>query len=381
MGQRGLLEVLELGDVRILIIGTIPASLLNFRLSFMRALRERGHEVLTMASGEIAPEGRERIGVHYQDSGLSRTGLNPVRDVWSVVCLQQKVKAAHPQVVFLYGAKSVIYGSLVAQWLGIGAVYSMVTGLGFLFIGGGVTGRIRAWLGSVAYRIALRSNRVVFFHNSDDAALFTERRVVDPKRTVVVGGSGVDVDYYSPLHGVEKDCDFVFVGRLIRDKGVTDYLEVLKLLKREGLSFRALLVGGFDTNPSAISPEYLQAYLNDGLVDYVGEVNDVRPFLARSKVLVLPSYREGMPRSVLEAMAMGLPSIVADVPGCRHAVTHGETGWVVPVRNARQLADAMTEALRAPEECARRGAAARERAVEQFDVRLVNRQLIQSMGL
>lgn len=367
--------------MRILILGTIPASLLNFRLLFIGALRERGHEVSTMASGELAPQGRERLGVGYQDSGLSRTGLNLLRDIGCVVRLREKVRASRPDLVFLYGAKSVIYGSIVARWLGIGAVCSMVTGLGFLFMGEGVRGRIRAWLGGMAYRFALRSNRVVFFHNPDDARLFTERRIVDSQKAIVVGGSGVDVEYFSPVQGGPKDCDFVFVGRLIRDKGVTEYLEALRVLRHKGLSFRALLLGGFDTNPTAISAEDLQVYLNEGVVEYAGEVSDVRPSLARSKVLVLPSYREGMPRSVLEAMAMGLPSIVADVPGSRHAVVHGETGWIVPVRNVELLAAAMTEALAAPEVCVRRGAAARERAVAQFDVRLVNRQLIQSMGL
>jgi glycosyltransferase involved in cell wall biosynthesis len=323
----------------------------------------------------------EELGIGFEDSQLRRTGLNPLRDFSGIKILRRSFKKHAPSVLFLYGAKPVIYASLTAPKNSNLRVFSMVTGLGFLFLQTGLKGRLLTCLASIAYRLALRRNTLVFFHNKDDRDLFVSRGLCPQHKTRVIGGSGVDLAYYRPRPETAISFDFIFIGRLLADKGVREFLRALDLLRSWGLTPRALVLGERDSNPTSLSASEVAEWQARGTAEFRGQVKDVRPYLAASSVLVLPSYREGMPRSVLEAMAMGKAVVATDVPGCRQAVTHAINGLLVPPGDERKLAEAMETLLGAKDRAQEMGAQGLTIARQKFDVNIVTADLLSQMEL
>ncbi|MEA2607584.1 MAG: hypothetical protein QOI00_2341 [Chloroflexota bacterium] len=372
--------------MRIAVIGVLADSLLAFRGDMLGAMAASGHEVLA-----LAPEQDERIvaalagmGVGFRAIPLRRAGTNPLRDAATVAWLVRLFRGLRPDVVFVYAAKPVIYGSFAARLAGVPLRVAMITGVGSA-LGGGIGARRRAlaWLLRQLYRAALAGTDVVFFQNPDDEGLFRELGLVGRKgqRIVRVGGSGVDLDRFSPAPLSSGPVTFLMIGRLIRDKGLAEYAEAALRVRAVRPSTRFQLLGSLDPNPSGISSAELDAMIAMGAIEYLGSTRDVRPFLANAHVGVLPSYGEGMPRSILEAMAMARPVLTTDVPGCRETVVSGVNGFLVPARDASALADAMVELVDRADELAEMGRASRKIAEERFDVRIVNRTILGAIGL
>ena len=310
------------------------------------------------------------LGVERIPVEIDRAGLNPLADLRLLARYRSLLKWLRPAAFLGYTIKPNIYGSLAAASLGIPAVPN-VSGLGTAFIQGGPLQAIVTQL----YRVGFARAPVVFFQNEEDCALFVERRIVRPDRARVVPGSGVDLERFTPTPLPQGPATFLFIGRLLRDKGVVEFVEAARSLRRGYPAMRFQLLGGLDEgNRTAIRQSEIDSWVAEGVVEWLGTTDDVRPSIAAATAVVLPSYREGLPRSLLEAAAMARPLIAADVPGCRDVVEDGVNGYLCAVRSATSLADGMLRlAHLPPAQQLAMGEAGRRRVQERFSEAFVIR--------
>ncbi|MDE2043367.1 MAG: glycosyltransferase family 4 protein, partial [Alphaproteobacteria bacterium] len=364
------------------LLGSLAESLANFRGPLIREMVQRDYEVV--ATAPDAPEGIAEavgaLGARFEQVAFSRTGMNPIADFGGMFRLLRFLRQEKPDGLIAYTAKPVIYGTLAARLSGVKRVGALVTGLGFAFTEGSGTkrrvARIFAWL---LYRIMLRRASCVIFQNEDDRALFMQLKLIGQKQTSgIVNGSGVDLAQFQRT-ALPEEPVFLMIGRLLGDKGVREYATAAAALLRQVPGARALLVGWRDTSPDAVSAEELETWQSNG-IEYLGRLADVRPALAAASVVVLPSYREGTPRSVLEGMAMGRAIITTDAPGCRNTVAHGINGFKVPPRNAQALEMAMLTLARDARLRSTMGAASCEMAERLFEAGAVAKATLDSFG-
>lgn len=371
--------------MRVAVVGSYARSLEVFRGEMLRAMVANGHEVLALAP-EDDPSVRaalEAMGVAFSTIPLHRAGLNPIRDAVTLFSLARAFRRHRAEAVLVYAAKPVVYGLPAARLARVRMRAAMITGAGSAFAGGsGLPRRALATLLRRLYAVALAQAHVVFFQNPDDERLFRSLGLVgDRNRVVRINGSGVDLERFSAAPLPPAPITFLMIGRLIRDKGVGEYVEAARSVRRASPTARFQLLGPLDSNPTAIRPRELEAWREEGAVEYLGTTPDVRPALARAHVLVLPSYGEGMPRAVLEAMAMGRAVLTTDVPGCRETVESGRNGLLVPARDAGALAEGMLRLLADPGQLESMGQQGRAMAVARFDVHEVNRTILRAMRL
>jgi len=369
--------------LRIIVIGGVARSLISFRGPLMRAMVELGHEVIACAP-DAPPEIQARlteIGVRYQHIPLARAGLNPLRDGRTLMALRRLFRVERPDRVLAYTAKPVIYACLAARWAGTTPVHGMITGLGYAF---GTDSRRQELVGRIVralYRQALKRSAGVFFQNPDDRSLFDRLMLVpDEVPVTLINGSGVDLAWYQPKP-LPPEPAFLLVARLITEKGVREYFESARQLKALYPKARFMLVGALDENPTSVKKDELDRWQVDGVIEYLGRLEDVRPAFTVARVYVLPSYREGTPRTTLEAMATGRPVITTDAPGCRETVVDGENGLLVPVKDVVALKNAMERFILEPELAQRMGESSLRSVTEKYDVHKVNSVIITAMGL
>jgi glycosyltransferase involved in cell wall biosynthesis len=278
--------------------------------------------------------------------------------------------------------KASIYGCLAAKLAGIGRRYSEISGLGYLFSSAAGLHRAVQSVGRLLLRTALAGNSMVFFLNPDDRDDFIARRILRPSSpTMVSNGDGVDLNRFAPAPIPELPLAFLLIARVQYDKGIAEYAEASRILRARHPNVHFRLLGPFDDHPSAIERDVFQQWVKEGVIEYMGGTPDVRPFIAASHVYVLPSYREGGPISALEAMAMGRPVVMTDVPGCRYRVRDGDNGFLVPVRDPAALAAAMQRFIDDPALVARMGQRSRLLSEEIYDVREIDRSKLEAMGL
>jgi len=285
-----------------------------------------------------------------------------------------------------YFIKPVIYGNLAARLAGIGHRFAMVEGAGYVFSESDAAAeRSARWLrGAVTlmYRAALRGADKVFFLNADDVELFLEQGMAAPGQAVLLGGIGVELDHFAPAAPVLTPVTFLLAARLLAHKGVYEFVEAARRIREQHPGVRFLLLGSPDLNPASVSERQLKDWQAEGVVEWQAHVSDVRPWLAQASVFVLPSwYREGVPRGIQEAMAMGRPVVTTDMPGCRDTVEQGVNGFLVPPRDVDALVSALKLFVSEPELVVEMGRASRERAEALFDVRRANGLVLRSMGL
>lgn len=367
---------------KVLLLGSYAPSLLHFRGPLIAEMVERGHKVVAAApsiSGEVA--GLARIGALGVELRLANASLDPLALLRSLVEVSRLVREHSPQVLIGYTIKPVILGALAGHLERVPTIVSMITGVGFAFTEGRtlrrLVSRAAAW---PLYRLALaRSHRIVF-QNRDDEALFRRLRLLprgfEPR---IVNGSGVDLDHYS-LVRLPARAAFLMIARLLKDKGIREFAEAARRIKAGHPETPVALVGRLDPSPDSLSSAELAQLVAAG-IDFRGELADIREAMAQCSVYVLPSYREGTPRSVLEAMAMGRPVVTTDAPGCRETIRHGANGFLVPPRDADALYEAMMKFVRDPALIAPMGAASRALAEQKYDVRRVNSELLDYVGL
>ena len=379
--------------MKYLIIASYPASILKFRGALIKALQDKGFEI-HIAAPEFDVYSEERnnlieLGYIVHDIPMQRTGTNPLNDAKTLSALYLLMKKIKPSHVMGYTIKPVIYGSLAAKLARVPHRFALITGLGYAFQGADEQDYKKSNLQKIMhklYSIALASTHKVFFQNPDDEALFRTMKILQPKAsTTVVNGSGVDISEYSvqPFATIDDILipRFLLIARLLGDKGVREYAQAAKIIKDKYPQAQFDLVGWIDDNPDAIEQKELDSWINAGLFNFWGKLDDVKPAIAASSIYVLPSYREGTPRTVLEAMAMGRPIITTDAPGCRETVIDGYNGYLVPVKAVEELAAAMERFIVNPELIIEMGKASRQLVEEKFDVHAVNQSMLEAMGL
>lgn len=370
--------------MKFLLIAGFPDSLLHFRGPLIQALLDCGLEVHVAAPD--LPEGSElrtRLeakGLVVHSIPLLRTGMNPLADLKTLLALWFLMRSIRPDMSMAYTIKPVIYGSIAAWLARVPHRFALITGLGYAFQGEGRRGALRNLVQRL-YATALQRTHKVFFQNPDDEDLFRSSRILKATvPSVVVNGSGVDVEAFdvSPL---PPEPVFLLIARLLGDKGIREYVEAAREIRlaRPGVKF--LLVGWIDDNPDAIQQDELDTWIREGVVEFLGRMSDVRPAIAKASVYVLPSYREGTPRTVLEAMAMGRAIITTDAPGCRETVANGVNGFLVPLREVAPLVAAMQQFIDSPGLISAMGYQSRRLAVEKFDVNKINSVMLREMGI
>ncbi|WVT08144.1 glycosyltransferase family 4 protein (plasmid) [Sinorhizobium chiapasense] len=372
----------------IAVVASLTASLTIFRLELLRRLAGAGHDVIAFAPESDARVEQElkQIGVRFVRIPMARTGLNPLEDLRTLWSLRQHFIRLKPDIVLPYTMKPIIYTGIAARLLGIKERCFLVTGLGHVF--SDAAGRsFKTWairhLCVRLYRLALRGARVVYVYNEADAEDIRRYRMLQRGLSpTMIPGSGVDLDHFTVSTPPQGGPTFLMIARLLRDKGVVEYVEAARMVRRSFPDAKFQLLGHFDSNPTAISQAEIDGWMREGILDYLGTTRDVRPYLAACNVFVLPSYyREGIPRSILEALATGRPVITTDLPGCRDTVQPGVNGLTVKARDVAALAHAMVSFAQDPELAKRMGKRSRELAEARFDVHMINRMLLAGMHL
>jgi glycosyltransferase involved in cell wall biosynthesis len=386
--------------LKILICGGVSQSLVNFRGPLIRAFRERGHSVWACA-GEPRPEVREalqRWGVPFHPIPLARTGTSPLDDLRTWLALKRLITSIGPDIVFAYTIKPVIWGGLAARTCRTTKVYALITGLGYAFQrSGDFRSRLIGMIARRLYRTSLKTSTRVFCQNPDDMATLIRMRLIREEQGILVNGSGVDLQHFAtpPLPSGNR---FLMMCRLLVDKGVREYAHAADALRRHHGALTFSLAGELDPNPASIAQHELDQWIQGGTIHYLGQLDDVRPALRDASVYVLPSYYpEGTPRTILEAMSMGRPIVTTDAPGCREtvpltpkgqkqcdsgeSVMEGENGFLVRVRDAQAVAEAMQKFIDHPELIPSMGKRSREIAIERYDVHKVNAAMMDVMGL
>jgi len=365
---------------RILIIGNHCEQLLNFRGDLIRHLQSRGHEVVAASPPGSAEVDRRFTswGVRRVNLNIDRTGVSIAGDLRLLRALQQMLQREKPDLVLAYTIKPVIYGALAARWAGRPPMVAMITGLGLAF---SAPTSWKEWLvrtfARALYRLAMPCVDVVIFQNPDDEADFRTHGLIGARHRVEhIDGSGINLQRFARAPLPAGPLRFVMISRLLGDKGVREYIAAATQVRRRHREVECHLVGPFDPNPSGLTPDEIDAAVADGAIAYTGFTRDIRPHLAACHVFVLPSYREGTPRSVLEALAVGRPVITTDAPGCRETVVDGQNGLLIQPRDAQALADAMCRMIEGGSSSLARMAEASYRlAHDRFDVVRVNEKL------
>jgi glycosyltransferase involved in cell wall biosynthesis len=409
----------------VLLIGGLPSSLTNFRGALLDAIRAAGHQVVAAANGrdEATEATLAQMNVRYRAIRVARAGMNPLADAITLLDIVRIIWSVRPHVVLTYTIKPVVHGGLGAWLCRVPRRYSLITGLGYALADRSChRQRLAGWVARALYRVCLRRSHRVFFQNPDDRDAFLGMKLVSPEQCVVVNGSGVDLNHFrfadctseprpQPVRTVptrsdpSAACDavppfrFLLIARLLRSKGISEYADAARVVKRQYPWAEFHLVGPFDPNPMALTPEDIRKWEDEGLLHFHGHQCDVRRFIENCHVYVLPSYREGTPRTVLEAMAMGRAIITTDTPGCRETirfssqrngvsprartdpVSVGDNGLLVPPRDSAALATAMEVFLTSPAQALIMGRASREYAEQRYDVERVNSAMLHAMEL
>lgn len=371
---------------KLVLIGNAAYSMIYFRGELIKALVSHGVQVTTLIPAYTAEERHavEQLGAQPLTYPLSRTGINPLLDIQTLLALRSRLLSIKPDVTLAYFAKPVIWGTLAAWLAAVPRRVAMIEGLGFAFTDDGrppsVKRRLLRLTVTTLYRLALARAHRVLLLNRDDLTELTHLGLVRADQAVNIGGIGVDLAEWPQLPLPAGPLTFALAARLLREKGVLEYVAAARLIKQRHPSVRFLLLGGLDENPGALARSEVQQWVDEGVVEWPGHV-PMLPWLAQTSVFVLPSYREGMPRSTQEAMAMGRPVITTDVPGCRETVVDGCNGFLVPPRDPAALAAAMARFIDEPDLATRMGSSSRAMAEQRFDVHQINALILRELGL
>ena len=367
-------------------VASYPDSILNFRGRLISSLLKSGFYV-HVAAPNFADlhddvQKLKEMGVFVHDLNFDRTGTNPFKDLSTLYSLYQLMIKTKPGVILVYTIKPVIYG-LIAAWLArVPNRYAIITGLGYTFTDTRKSKTLLKFIVRFLYRLSIKTAKKVFFQNSDDQLLFHKLKITNQKRQnlVLVNGSGVDLDKFN-VAPFPSEIHFLMICRFLVGKGIREYAEAAKIVKKRYPNVKFDLVGWLDDNPDSIEKNELESWIVSGNINYLGEKKDVRPSISNCSVYVLPSYREGIPRTVLEAMAMGRPIVTTDAPGCRETVDEGKNGFKVDVQSVDQLVDKLSLFIQRPELIKKMGECSRKMVEIKFDVDKVNKVMLEEMDI
>lgn len=365
--------------MKILVLAGFSKSLTNFRKELLIKMVQQGHEVVAVGPEDDCMEELYNIGVRFVQVKFDRLATNPFNDLKLLIKLIKLMYKEQPDVYFGYTIKPVIYGSIAAKLAGVKNRYSMVTGLGSVFIDGNIKIYIKLIVKAL-YKIGFACDDRVFLQNSDDIRDFVKMDLISENKCCMINGSGVNLEYYnvSPL---PKENVFLFVGSVMGNKGVNEYMKAASLVKQKIKDVHCWIVGPMDNRLTGITEAEMRPYIEEGSIEYLGSTEDVRPYLDKCRFYVLPSYREGTPRSVLEAMSKGRPIITTNAPGCKETVIDGINGFLVPVRDSVTLARKMVWMIENPNKVEIMARESLRLVREKYDVNVVNDYMMNIMKL
>lgn len=372
--------------MKIVVVGTAASSVIGFRSDLIRSLVKQGHIVSAFAT-DYSDQQRiivRSMGAEPIDYAFNRTGLNAFRDIKDTLTLAKQIKAIKPDLVFSYFAKPVVFGTLAARLAGVPRRIAMLEGLGFTFTeqpnGLPFKTKLICSVQVFLYRLAFPLLDHIVFLNPDDPIDLVEKYKLKVKQVSVLGGIGLNLSDYPYSVPEVQPVRFIFIGRLLAEKGINEYIAAARLVKQQYPKAEFVVLGGLDeANPGGLTQQQLNSLIEHDIVIYPGHVDNVQEWLANSSVFVLPSYREGVPRSTQEAMAIGRAVITTDVPGCRETVVDGVNGFIVPPWSAAALADKMIRFIEQPELIERMGKESYRIAQEKFDAHKVNQRLVEML--
>lgn len=366
--------------MKMILISPKNRTAYNFRGDLIRSVIARGYEVIVTGPNRDNVEKIEALGARFVEIPMNKNGVNPLKDLAYQRALCDLFKKEKPDVTLGYTAKPVIYGSIAAKKAGVGHIVAMVTGAGYAFTAQTKKAKVIKAIMSVLYKRAFRCADVVIFQNSDDKEQFVQEQLAAEEKCRVVNGSGVNTERF-PVAPYPEQMTFFMLSRVMYSKGIREYLKACEIVKEKHPEVRCMLLGACEGIQDSLSEADLQSYIDRGIIEHFGETDTVADYYKQCSVYVLPSYREGTPRTVLEAMSMGRAVITTDAPGCRETVKNGETGFLVPVQNAEAVAEKMLWFVAHPETVAQFGARSRAYCLEKFEVGKVNAEMRALCGI
>jgi len=352
----------------------------TIRRQLITSIIERGHRVILTGYQHGYEREIEAMGASFIKVTFNRAGFNPFKDISLIMNYLRIIKKERVDLVHSYTIKPNIFGSIAARMAGVSNVYPTLNGIGYAFTSKGIKARVARFFASILYRIAFKYSKAIFVHNSDDIDLMVGIHLAEEEKFVLTLGSGIDTQYYkaSPM---PDTISFLLISRLLKVKGIMEYIEAAQQVKQKYPEISFHLVGPTDPNPTGIKLKDIQRDIDNNIIDYHGNQADVRPFLKNAAVLVLPSYREGIPHTVLEAMSTGRAILTTDVPGCRETVVNGKNGFLVRPYSGEHLAEKMLWMIENPEKVQEMGYNSLLIAKEKFEVKLVNQTILNTMNL
>ena len=366
--------------MKILIFGTVPNDLLNFRADLIQDIKKRGYKVIASSSAldSNSITHLKKLDIEYESIYLKRHSLSLIGDIRTVVNLLNLLKKQKPNLVLAHGIKLVIWGGISSR-IRKTPFFALITGLGFAFQGKSFKRKLLTKFVSFLYKIALKNSEAVIFQNTDNRNLFIEKGIVPKSKTHIVNGSGVDIKKFSFNELPTSNINFLLVARLLGEKGLREYASAAKVVKDQFPNVEFDIVGAEDESLDAISIDEVKSWSK--YINYNGSTDDVRPYIKKCHVYVLPSYHEGLPRSTLEAMSMGRPIITSNASGCKETVEEGKNGFMVPVGSYEELARKMIWFIKNEEKIKIMGKRSRMIVENRFDVRSVNQEMMKILGI
>ena len=352
----------------------------NFRTGLIKELQKIGYNVVAIAPKDIYSEKLVETDIDYFEIDMNNMGTNPFEDTKLVYDYYKLFKKIKPDVLLLYTIKPNIYGSVAAKMLNI-PVISSITGLGTVFLHNNVSSKIAKLL----YKIALKIPKKVFFENPYDENVFLDQGFVEREKVVLIPGAGINTDEYIPVETIkfheQNQPRFLFIARLVKDKGLIEYIEAIRLLRTQYSNIEFAILGPYyPANPTAITKKEMDEWVKEGIINYLGESDDVKSIISEYDCIVLPSYREGLSRVLLEAASMAKPIVTTNVPGCRDVVEDGVNGFLCEKKDAVDLADKMEQIIQLTnDERIQMGKRGREKIVKEFDEPLVDGKYIDAI--
>lgn len=370
----------------IVLIGAYPPSLINFRGDLIRALVSAGHKVTAMSESgtEDSIASIEALGADFKAYPVQKSGLNPFRDFQTFQNLVRMFGEMSPDYVFAYTIKPVIWSGIALRFVSSKtSFFALITGLGYSFHEKSIPGKVLSSGVSQLYRMSLNRADGVIFQNAESRDLFVDREIARERCCHLVNGSGVNLDHFADEALPETQHPvFLLIARLIREKGIYEYVDAAREVKRQCPDAEFCLLGKHYNSPGSIARGEVEQWQKEGVIHYLGTAKDVRPFIAGCHVFVLPSYyKEGMSRSIMEALALGRPILTTDNPGCREMVIDGGNGFIVPTADTGALAERMIWLIENRHCWKTMGKRSREIAEREYDVHRINRQLMKIMGV
>lgn len=367
--------------MKVMVISPKNKTLFNFRGDLIKSIIDNGHEVIATGPNRDYDDDVQNLGLRFIEIPFSKDNTSIVGDIRYFNGLKKIINEEKPDLVFSYTIKPVIYGSLAAKFLKVNKIYPMVTGLGRVYASESFKAKLLRLLTGKLYKSAFKGCDKIIFQNSDDLGRFVNLNYLPKSKAVRVNGSGVNMDKFKSDKLPEEPI-FLMISRIIREKGVFEFAEAARKVKKIFPEARFVLLGGFDESIGAIKPVELEPYIEDGSIEFPGETNNVIPYLKEARVFVLPTYyREGLPRTILEAMSMGKPLITTDWPGCRDAVKNNYNGYLVTPKNSEELVEKILLLINNPKKTNEMGSESLRLCKEKYNVDIVNQDMLKIMGL